>query len=133
MASYQLKRKKHINKTLDLLDDKGKIEKTLTVDIVVDDFRNRYPQVMEQVAKAQLLMDEKGEDDIQAITAVQIALKAVFVLVFGEIQTRMFLEYYANRYSEAFLDVIPFINEEIIPEVKKALSEENNRISELMK
>lgn len=131
--AYQLRKKKHVVKKLDLMDDKGKVEKTLNVDIVVDDFRNRYPQVMSKVREAQQMLDEKGDDDMQAIAASQIALKAVFVLVFGELQTRSFLEYYENRYSEAFLDVIPFITDEIIPEVQKAVEEENARISGIMK
>lgn len=129
----QLKRKKHIIKTLDLLNDEGKVEKTLSVDIVVDDFRNRYPKVMAEVKKAQAMLDESGDDNPDAVVAAQIAVKAVFVLVFGEIQTREFLEYYENRYSEAFLDVIPFITDEIMPEVKKAVEMENNRIMGIMK
>lgn len=131
--AYQLKKKKHIVKDLELCDSKDKVEKTLHVDIVVDEFRNRYPKVMADVKEAQRMLDEKGEDDSTAVTASQLAVKAVFVLVFGEAQTREFLEYYENRYSEAFLDVIPFITDEIIPEVKKAVEEENKRISGIMK
>lgn len=131
--AYQLKKKKHIYKTLELLDDQGKAEKTLTVDIIVDEFRNRYPKVIEDVKKAQNMLDANGEDDVEAIVASQIAVKAVFVLVFGEVQTRDFLEYYQNRYSEAFMDVIPFITEEILPEVNKAAKKESERIMELMK
>lgn len=130
--AYQLKKKKHIVKQLELLDENNKPEMTLNVDIVVDDFRNRYPTIMADVRKAQQMIDENGDTDTEAIAASQIALKAVFVLVFGEIQTRRFLEYYQNRYAEAFVDVIPFITEEIIPEVNKAVSEENARIEKLM-
>ena len=90
--AYQLKKKKHIYKSLDLLDDQGKVEKTLRVDVIVDDFRNRYPKVIEEVRKAEKMLDENGEDDVEAIVASQVAVKAVFVLVFGEIQTREFLE-----------------------------------------
>ena len=129
----QLKKKKHINKTLELLDENGNIEKKLIVDIVVDDFRNRYPRIMEDVKAAQKLLEEKGENDTDAIVASQIAVKAVFVLVFGELQTREFLEYYENRYSEAFMDVIPFITDEIMPEINKAVEEANKRISGIMK
>lgn len=131
--AYSLKKKKHICKTLDLLDEKGKVEKTLTVDIVIDEFRNRYPKVMADVKKAQSMLDASGENDVEAVVASQVAVKAVFVLVFGELQTRDFLNYYENRYSEAFLDVIPFITDEIIPAVNEAVNEENMRISELMK
>lgn len=130
---YQIRKKTHVNKTLDLLDSKGKVEKTLRVDIIVDEFRNRYPQVMADVRKAQELLDQKGDDDAEAIAASQIAIKAVLVLVFGPVQTRDFLDYYENRYSEAFLDVIPFITEEIMPAVIKAVSEENARIQSIMK
>ena len=129
----QLKRKKHIIKTLDLLNDEGKVEKTLSVDIVVDDFRNRYPLVMTEVQKAQKMVEEKGEQDAGAVVASQIAVKAVFVLIFGDIQAREFLEYYENRYYEAFQDVIPFITDEIMPEIKKAVETENNRIQGIMK
>lgn len=129
----QIKKTKHINKVLELLDEKGKVEKTLTVDIAVDVFRNRYPRVMKEVKKAQEMIVERGENDTDAIIASQIAVKALFILVFGEIQTKEFLEYYENRYSEAFMDVIPFITDEIMPEVNKAVNEENNRISSIMK
>lgn len=129
----QLRKKKHINKVLELLDDNGKVEKKLTVDIVVDDFRNRYPRVMAEVKKAEEMLNAKGDDNTEAIVASQMALKAVFVLVFGEVQTKEFLEYYENRYSEAFMDVIPFITDEIMPEVKKAVEQESTRISGIMK
>lgn len=131
--AYSLKKKKHICKTLDLLDEKGKVEKTLRVDIVVDDFRNRYPKVLADVRKAQSMLDANGDDDTEAIVASQMAVKAVLVLVFGELQTRDFLNYYENRYSEAFLDVIHFITDEIMPAVNEAVNEESKRISELMK
>lgn len=131
--AYQLKKKKHIYKSLELLDDEGKVEKKLNVDIIVDDFRNRYPKVIADVRKAEAMLDENGKDDVEAIVASQVAVKAVFVLVFGEVQTREFLEYYKNRYSEAFLDVIPFITEEIMPEVIKEAEKENKRIQDIMK
>jgi hypothetical protein len=130
--AYQLRKKRHINKELELVGENG-VEKKLVVDIVIDDFRNRYPRVMAEVKKAQDMLAEKGDNDTEAIVASQIAVKAVFVLIFGEAQTRDFLEYYENRYSEAFLDVIPFITDEIIPEVKKAAEEENKRISGIMR
>lgn len=130
--AYQLKKKKHIIKQLELMGEKGKAEWTLNVDIIVDDFRNRYPSIMTEVKKAQEMLDEKGPEDAEAIVASQIAMKAVFCLVFGEVQTRKFLEYYENRYYEAFLDVIPFINEEIIPAVQDAIKDENARIEKLM-
>ena len=88
---------------------------------------------MANVRKAQEMLDTSGENDAEAIVASQIAVKAVFVLVFGEVQTREFLKYYENRYAEAFLDVIPFITEEIMPEVNKAVNEENMRIQSVMK
>lgn len=130
---YQIKKKKHIVKTLDLLGADGKVEKTLTVDIVVDDFRNRYPAVMAEVKKAQAMLDASGEDDVEAIVGAQVAVTAVFDLIFGRPQTRDFLEYYENRYSEAFLDVIPFVTDEIMPEVQKAVEQENKRIQDVMK
>lgn len=131
--AYTIKKKKHICKSLDLLDSNGKVEKTLSVDIIVDDFRNRYPKVMADVKKAQAMIDAKGDNDVEAIVASQIALKAVLVLIFGELQTRDFLAYYENRYSEAFLDVVPFITDEIIPAVNKAVNEEAQRVSGIMK
>ncbi len=131
--AYQLKKKRHINKKLELVGDNGKVEKTLVVDIIVDEFRNRYPKVMADVKRAEAMLDASGNNDVEAITASQIALEAVFVLVFGKEQTRDFLEYYENRYSEAFMDVIPFITDEIIPEVQKAVEEENKRIQSIMK
>lgn len=131
--AYQVKKKKHINKILELLDDNGKVEKRLTVDIVCDDFRNRYPAVMAEVKKAQDLINENGDQDANAVVAAQIAVKSVFVLVFGEIQTRELLEYYENRYYEAFTDVINFVTDEVMPEIKKAVETENKRISDIMK
>jgi hypothetical protein len=129
----QIQKRKHINKVLELLDESGKVEKTLTVNIAVDVFRNRYPRVMADVKKAQEMIEARGENDAEAIVASQMAVKAVFILVFGEVQTKEFLEYYENRYSEAFMDVIPFITDEIMPEVNKAVEQENIRISGIMK
>ena len=131
--SYQLKKKKYIHKTLELLGDNNKVEKTLVVNIAIDDFRNRYPAVMAEVKKAQAMVDASEEDDVEAIVAAQVAVEAVFNLIFGRQQTKDFLEYYENRYSEAFLSVVPFITDEIIPEVQKAVSEENKRIQDVMK
>lgn len=131
--AYQIKKKKHIIKQLELLNDKGKPEKTLSIDIVVDDFRNRYPIVMADIRKAQSMIDEKGQDNVEAVAASQIAIKALFVLVFGQQQTKTLIEYYENRYFEGFMDIIPFVTDEIMPEVQKAVNEENARISSIMK
>lgn len=130
--AYQIKKKKHIIKQLELLNDKGKPEKTLSIDIVVDDFRNRYPIIMADIRKAQSMIDEKGQDNVEAIAASQIAIKALFVLVFGQQQTKTLIEYYENRYFEGFMDIIPFVTDEIMPEIQKAVNEENARISSIM-
>jgi hypothetical protein len=131
--AYQIKRKKHVVKQIELLNEEGKPERTLSVDIIVDDFRNRYPQVLADIEKAQQMLKDKGDNDAEAIAASQIAVKAFFVLIFGQIQTRSLLEYYENRYYEGFLDIIPFVMDEIMPEVNKAVEEENARISSIMK
>ena len=117
--AYQIKRKQHVQETLELCNTAGVVELSINVDIDVDKMGGRIAAAQNVMGMAQTLIAEKP-DSAEAQEAFGSAVLALFAVIFGQDDADKIVHYYEGHYAEMLLDVMPFIAEVIMPEVQKA-------------
>ena len=116
--AYQAKRKKIFEEEFQLVEEDGAVVHTLKVSLDADSMVKKLSE--KQVALMQALKNvqnvKESEDGLEVLgnTVVDI-LEAVF----GKEDTNTILEFYDNKYIEMCQEVMPFITDVVIPEVRK--------------
>lgn len=117
--AYQVQRKNHIQETLELLDKDGKVSHVLTVDLNTDQIANRVSKAFDDIGRLQSDL-QKNPTDPKMQEAFGMAVISTIRVIFGDEQTETILEYYENSYTEMLVDLFPFINDCIMPQIREA-------------
>lgn len=125
--AYQIKRKPHVQETLELCDQEGNVKLRIDVDIDVDKMGGRIAAAQSVMGAAQKLIAEQPNSDA-AQEAFGKSVVALFTTVFGEDDTGKILTFYEGNYAEMLLDVFPFLNEAVLPAVAKASADRKNQL-----
>lgn len=128
--AYQAHRKKIFRETFELVDENGVVvhsfDVSLDPDSMVKNLSAKY------VDLTQALQDVKGaKPDTDPEAALETLGKAVTDLleaVFGRQDTETILAFYDNRYMEMCREVLPFVTNFVIPEVRKIARENKQQI-----
>ena len=121
---YKIKRAKHILETLQI-EDNGKTY-DFTVDVTVDDIMHDYVNLGSRLAKLQQMIDA-GEKTEDLYTEYGKTIVAFFELFFGSEQAKQIIDLYQGRYSEMLLDVTPFLQDAVVPEIIRAQESTKDR------
>jgi len=114
---YQITRN-HIVEDLQITDKGTGEELVLSVDLNVDAILKRYYEAAGAFTEAQKVARQKPtEKNIEAYGA---AILAFFEVIFGADQTSKLVNFYGQAYSEMLADVVPFINDVVVPKVAEA-------------
>ena len=117
---YTIQRKnKHIHEELELLSIDGKDKMIVTVNLDIDQIAARMAKSYEMMGMLQneLKKDPKNQGTMEAFGQ---AVLEIFKIIFGDDQAGEILKFYENDYTEMLVDLFPFINEQIMPQVKEA-------------
>lgn len=117
---YTIQRKnKHIREELELLSIDGKEKMNVTVDLDIDQIAARMAKSYEMMGMLQneLKNDPKNQKTMEAFGQ---AVLEIFNIIFGDEQAAGILKFYENDYTEMLVDLFPFINDQIMPQVKAA-------------
>lgn len=114
--AYQITRKAKISETLELYRADGSLAETIKVDLDIDLMGGRVNKARENMAIAQLEL----EKDKRNIEAFGRAVLSLFNVIFGEDGTRRIVDFYDGKEGEMLLDLFPFINNVIMPQVEAA-------------
>ena len=126
--AYQVQRKNHIQETLELLDMDGKVRHVLTVDLNVDQIANRVGKAFEDIGRLQNDL-QKSPTDPAMQEAYGRAVLATIEVIFGEEQTKTILDYYEDSYNEMLLDLFPFINDYVMPQIREASARRKEQLA----
>ena len=131
---YQVKRENQISEQLQLVYANGEIAETIDVDINVDDLGPKINKAYELVGMAQLEL-QKDPASQATIDAFGNAVLGLFEVIFGEDGCKQIIDFYGNRgaWSEMLVDLFPFINNEILPKVRKASELRKKQLLEMSK
>lgn len=128
---YQIQRKNKIQEDLQLVYANGDIACTIPVDINVDKMTAAISKSYDTLGAAQNeLMNEP--DSLKKMETYGLAVIAVFNVIFGEDGCKKILDFYEDSYTEALLDILPFVSNEIMPKIREASAERKAQLEKLL-
>lgn len=121
--AYQAKRSGSVSEDLELVNEWGEVAKTIHVHLDADALNG---SISKQYVK--LLNLQKRIPELQQMSPEQLpevheeignAVITLFRSVFGEENTQVILDFYNNRYQEMIREIMPFITDVVLPQVRK--------------
>lgn len=130
--AYQIKRRNHYVEQLELVDESGRIAHTLNIDldpgVVAEDLSKKYLDLMKTKEEVDQLKLEKPEELVEAYEQLGNAAISMIAAVFGKENTEVILKFYDGRYNDLILEVVPFIRDVVVPEVRRMAQEQRKEI-----
>ena len=128
--AFKLKRFKKIE-SLELVNEEGTTEKVITVRLdragLAMKASKKYVEIQRLQAMAEKARGkENAEDAEELVTKLGQTVIDFFEIIFGEEDTKVILEFYEGNYIEMALEVMPFIQEKVLPTVR-AIAQQNRR------
>lgn len=121
--AYQAKRSQHYTEQLELVDENGKVQHTLTVDLdpgsVAENLSKKYVELVNIQSKTQDVSSSDPEQMKKAYSTLGNAVLSMIEAVFGEKNTKVIEEFYGKHYTEMVTEIMPFITDIVIPQVRK--------------
>ena len=122
--AYKAKRQDRVIEDLELCGSDGKVVKTIHVELDADNMvrklSEKYVALINALKNVQEIKDASTEvEKASAITVLGAAVVDLFEAVFGREDAECILDFYGNRYVEMCQEVVPFITQIVIPEVRK--------------
>ncbi|MBO7727336.1 MAG: hypothetical protein J6S50_02300 [Oscillospiraceae bacterium] len=104
-----------IEKTLEIDLPSGETALALNVSLSTQDLEKNVIKAYEQLSISQAELQKNPA----SVEAYGKAVVAFYEAIFGADQTAQLLALYESNYTEMLLDTVPFIQEEIMPELKR--------------
>ena len=128
---YQITRKNRIKEDLQLCHANGDVACTIPVDINVDKMTARISKAYENLGMAQNELME-NQSDVKLMEAYGNAVVEILSAIFGEDGAKKILEFYEDCYTEALLDILPFVSNEIMPKIREASAARKEQLEQAM-
>ena len=112
---YQLKKDVPFEDDIELLDESGKVVRTIHVSLCLDKLLGRYNETVNALKAAEIAIDPKDEQSLEAYGQIVMQLLR---LIFGA-DADVILAHYDGRYLEMLDNIMPYIFHTIGPELRK--------------
>lgn len=112
---YQLKKTAPFEDDIELLDESGKVVRTIHISICLDKLLGRYNETVNALKAAEIAIDPKDEQSLEAYGNIVMQLLR---LIFGA-DADVILSHYEGRYLEMLDHIMPYIFHTIGPELRK--------------
>ena len=112
---YQLKKDVPFEDDIELLDESGKVVRTIHVSLCLDKLLGRYNETVNALKTAEIAIDPKDEQSLEAYGQIVMQLLR---LIFGA-DADVILAHYEGRYLEMLDNIMPYIFHTIGPELRK--------------
>ena len=112
---YQLKKNVPFEDDIELLDESGKVVRTIHVSLCMDKLLGRYNETVNALKAAEIAIDPKDEQSLEAYGQIVMQLLR---LIFGA-DADVILAHYEGRYLEMLDNIMPYIFHTIGPELRK--------------
>ena len=112
---YQLKKTAPFEDDIELLDESGKVMRTIHVSICMDKLLGRYNETINAMKAAEIAIDPKDEQSLATYGNIVMQLLR---LIFGA-DADVILAHYEGRYLEMLDNIMPYIFHTIGPELRK--------------
>ena len=112
---YQLKKNVPFEDDIELLDESGKVVRTIHVSLCMNKLLGRYNETVNALKAAEIAIDPKDEQSLEAYGQIVMQLLR---LIFGA-DADVILAHYEGRYLEMLDNIMPYIFRTIGPELRK--------------
>ena len=112
---YQLKKNVPFEDDIELLDESGKVVRSIHVSLCLDKLLGRYNETVNALKAAEIAIDPKDEQSLEAYGQIVMQLLR---LIFGA-DADVILAHYEGRYLEMLDNIMPYIFHTIGPELRK--------------
>ena len=112
---YQLKKNVPFEDDIELLDESGKVVRTIHVSLCLDKLLGRYNETVNALKAAEIAIDPKDEQSLEAYGQIVMQLLR---LIFGA-DADVILTHYEGRYLDMLDNIMPYIFHTIGPELRK--------------
>ena len=112
---YQLKKNVPFEDDIELLDESGKVVRTIHVSLYMNKLLGRYNETVNALKAAEIAIDPKDEQSLEAYGKIVMQLLR---LIFGA-DADVILAHYEGRYLEMLDHIMPYIFQTISPELRK--------------
>ena len=111
----QLKKAESFEDDIELLDESGKVVRTIHVSLCMNKLLGRYNETVNALKAAEIAIDPKDEQSLEAYGQIVMQLLR---LIFGA-DADVILAHYEGRYLEMLDNIMPYIFHTIGPELRK--------------
>ena len=112
---YQLKKNVPFEDDIELLDESGKVVRTIHVSLCMNKLLGRYNETVNALKAAEIAIDPKDEQSLEAYGKIVMQLLR---LIFGA-DADVILAHYEGRYLEMLDNIMPYIFHTVGPELRK--------------
>ena len=112
---YQLKKNVPFEDDIELLDESGKVVRTIHVSLCMNKLLGRYNETINALKAAEIAIDPEDEQSLEAYGQIVMQLLR---LIFGA-DADVILAHYEGRYLEMLDNIMPYIFHTIGPELRK--------------
>ena len=112
---YQLKKNVPFEDDIELLDESGKVVRTIHVSLCMNKLLGRYNETVNALKAAEIAIDPKDEQSLEAYGQIVMQLLR---LIFGA-DADVILTHYEGRYLDMLGNIMPYIFHTIGPELRK--------------
>lgn len=125
--AFKLKRFKK-TESLELVNEEGVTEKVITVRLDKAGLAMNVSKKFVEIQRLQAMAEKaRGKENAEElVTKLGQTVIDFFEIIFGEEDTKAILEFYEGNYIEMALEVMPFIQEKVLPTVR-AIAQQNRR------
>ena len=124
--AYQAKRTRVFKEEFQLIDEDGKIVKTLFVELDPSIMAQNLSRKYVDLQRALVAVEKAETNKENMYETVGKSMREIMETVFGVEGAKTIVEFYSERYIEMCREVLPFVSEIVIPQVRK-LAQENRK------
>ncbi len=125
--AYQAKRKKIYTEDFELTEEDGRVVNTLHVSLDPDSMAVKLSEKHAALVRALRDVNKLSEGGNEgALETIGNAVTDILEAVFGPEDTKTIIEFYQGRYIELCSEVIPFVTNVVVPQVRK-LAQDNKQ------
>ncbi len=124
--AYQARRKKLYTEDFELAEEDGRVIHTLHVSLDPDSMAVKLSEKHAALVRALSDINKMKEENIGALEKIGNAVTDILEAVFGQEDAETIIDFYQGRYIEMCKEVIPFVTDVVVPQVR-SLAKENKQ------
>jgi hypothetical protein len=130
--AYQIKKRNHYVEQLELADENGNVVHTLNVDLdpgaMAEELSRKYMKVAKVKEDAERLKNLTPEAVAESYERIGNAVIEMLEVVFGKANMETLLDFYSGRYGDLITDIIPFVRDVVVPNVRRLAQEQRKEV-----